>query len=781
MRDAGPPSKFLYTVHQRCCFCLRDMLYLEVPIKNRSIIPMIPDKGNLLKLYSEERCSAVLNHPYFQKKGLKFVPGGITVEPPKHFYANHLAVPIMRLQCNARISTQWIAPPDAEGKSAKFFKAGASLKCGYFPVGSMCNPLEQFCTLPSFSSADWQAPSTIYVAEGLATAITVHEATGYPCLVGFSLGGASRLIETIVSYWPNLRDKLIWASDRDKPGNNHVSSFVLKMAKTYGVRLVFPAEGPCITDFNDVAQTYGLEIARDQLQKLEIARDQLQNTQQSSGIAMDNKDLGDLPVCGADNECLRDMILIGNRYYRSKNTGTRFPLGGKPSKEFAYFQHNPQSTALNDVYQPKDPPGRIRTDKGAYVFNTYIPPEHGDGYPHKGNQLLLKAMRTTYAEDAEILWDYAAFYVQKPGTTVACHPILASRTQGTGKSRFCNLIGKLVGEQNFHMIAAEDLEERFKKQIAYSSTVIVVDEYDATRPLSPAVKGLLSAETGEYERKGIDSVNGTRTANFLLTTNDVDSLWRARKERRLRPILWEESRGTIEEDEMLADLMQDPEAINWLRTWLMNREITNNLNRKETLSSSQAHFNEMCDDPVRGFLLDCPLMQDEFVTVNDLLDSACQLGHFRHSEAAESSKWRYRMPIALKELGWINKRRAVVGSRKERGFARPKLMPMQTSEQPASLEELLDDMIESQDDFQTQILETRVEMRMEESKLLPKLQPIPISTLRTLQGAIALETGARPNAVTLIIKNILSEYGYAKDEKSDYYIYIKTPNTEHEI
>jgi hypothetical protein len=145
-----------------------------------------------------------------------------------------------------------------------------------------------FCLIGSYSKG-----KPLFVAEGLATALTVHLATGYPCAVALDAGGLDAVIGGLKAMG---YQKIIIAADNDqknlpKNGNTGLYKAVLA-ARKHHVRVFLatpidppettpntdnrpdglsapvqvPANNPpCNTDFNDLLTRAGLEAVQAQL------------------------------------------------------------------------------------------------------------------------------------------------------------------------------------------------------------------------------------------------------------------------------------------------------------------------------------------------------------------------------------------------------------------------------------------------------------------------------------------------------------------------------------
>lgn len=114
-----------------------------------------------------------------------------------------------------------------DGEGNKRFLSGGRKKGCYFLIGS---PVESLC-----------------VAEGVATAATIHESTGLPVAVAFDAGNLLIVAQAIRAKFPNIEIILCADNDAQTPGNPGLTR-AQEAAAAVGGRLAVP---PCVGDFND--------------------------------------------------------------------------------------------------------------------------------------------------------------------------------------------------------------------------------------------------------------------------------------------------------------------------------------------------------------------------------------------------------------------------------------------------------------------------------------------------------------------------------------------------
>jgi putative DNA primase/helicase len=177
-----------------------------------------------------------VEHPYLTKKRIKAYRLRIA---PLGFHQGDLVVPMWDVDGKLH-SLQFI---DADG--GKMFLPGGKLKGCYFSMGKVAGVL--------------------YVAEGLATAASIHEATGQAVAVAFSAGNLQPVAQALRAKFPSL-DLVICADDDYRTDGNPGRTKAMEAAQAVNGRVVLPIFGDNrpekATDFNDLHQAQGLEAVR---------------------------------------------------------------------------------------------------------------------------------------------------------------------------------------------------------------------------------------------------------------------------------------------------------------------------------------------------------------------------------------------------------------------------------------------------------------------------------------------------------------------------------------
>lgn len=157
-------------------------------------------------------------HEYLQCKGVE--PHGIRATGD-----GRLIIP-MYDQDGELTSLQYIS-----GDGEKKYHAGGRVKGAFFVVG------------------DLQSEGVLYIAEGFATAATIHEETGKPCVVAFSAGNLVAVTGAMRERYPLRQIVVVADNDQSGVGKNYAD----QAASKYCARVVMPPTG----DANDYRQAGG--------------------------------------------------------------------------------------------------------------------------------------------------------------------------------------------------------------------------------------------------------------------------------------------------------------------------------------------------------------------------------------------------------------------------------------------------------------------------------------------------------------------------------------------
>ena len=188
------------------------------------------------------------DHPYLKRKQVRAYPGIMVGAWPQRRANDCLLIPL-RTAAGKLASVQAIFSEKRGDRDKDFLKGGA--KTGAF-----------------FVLGDPAHADVIYIAEGLATAATLHEVTGHAAIMACDAGNLRPVAEAVHALYPGKRIVIAADNDRATQGNPGLTK-ATAAAKAIKADLAVPefAEGEAGSDFNDLAALRGIEAVREALLK----------------------------------------------------------------------------------------------------------------------------------------------------------------------------------------------------------------------------------------------------------------------------------------------------------------------------------------------------------------------------------------------------------------------------------------------------------------------------------------------------------------------------------
>jgi primase-polymerase (primpol)-like protein len=213
-------------------------------------------------------------------------------------------------------------------------------------------------------------------------------------------------------------------------------------------------------------------------------------------------------------------------------------LNGNPVKDpweaFVRSRGYPFPKTNSSCFKPSMPDQKIiiRED-GVSQANTYWPLNikriEGDASPFINHLKIL----FPHGDDAEILLSYFAAQVQYLGVKFHWCPFIQG-THGGGKSLLGEIMEYCVGSRYTYRPRASEIDSRFNDW-ALQKMLIIVEDLASThkeKEVMEALKIFVDAKTQDIEPKHGKKVNHEVCANYIITTNDKDSLRIDPRERR---------------------------------------------------------------------------------------------------------------------------------------------------------------------------------------------------------------------------------------------------------
>lgn len=176
------------------------------------------------------------------------------------------------------------------------------------------------------------------------------------------------------------------------------------------------------------------------------------------------------------------------------------------------------------AHAPKDP--------SSIVWNTYVQPSI---VPKEGKTPNFDRYINTMFDkpgDKDVVLNYMAHRLQNP-TAIHTFCLLVFGNHGSGKTLFAQLLGTLVGLDNFNLVKAGDVKSQFNGW-AMDKQVILLDEcFDlGTLEIANALKMLVGAKEVSINRKNKNQIKVKNHADYILTSNYTDAVRMDKGERR---------------------------------------------------------------------------------------------------------------------------------------------------------------------------------------------------------------------------------------------------------
>ena len=273
--------------------------------------------ASTVEIIWSEGAAASPEHPYLKRKGIQ--PHGAKITGD-----GRLMVPLFD-ESGVLASLQYI---DADG--GKLYHPGGSVGGKFCMIGTL------------------DVPGVLYVAEGYATAATIHEVSGRPVVVAYSASNLVPVTGTLRDLYGQAQDIVIVA-DNDASGVGQ--KYAEQACAKYGARMVMP---PIAGDANDYAQA-GNDLAG--LLNPQADKTMLDKLKVVFGDALPTD-------YEAPNELVEGLITIGSMsvLYGDSNSGKTFfalSLAAHIASGQEFFGRQIDPGLV--VYLASEAPGSIRS------------------------------------------------------------------------------------------------------------------------------------------------------------------------------------------------------------------------------------------------------------------------------------------------------------------------------------------------------------------------------------------------------------------------------------
>ena len=372
----------------------------------------------------------------------------------------------------------------------------------------------------------------ILLAEGYATAATLHEATGLPVAVAFDANNLLPVAQALHHQY--RRAHILVCADDDyltdgNPGRSSASAAALAVSGS-SVWPEFPSDrgGKKLTDFNDLAHFPDGGLHR--------VRSQIEAAIQAAGIEPNSPvSRGAPPQGGGEMPSIISIEDAVQRYW-----GT-YGMGGKvlfdeserrlvhkddvlnilPPRSWDLLKSHPNWRVARDTEIGFDPTGLDR----AIRCNLYggWPTVPTEGQCTALLDLLAYLCRNEPNADEVYNWilKWLAYPIQHPGAKMHTALVIHG-PQGTGKSRFFEAYGKIFGPY-FRVLGQEALEDKFNADWAEKKLFILADEVLARQDMyhiKNRLKGFVTGDTIRVNPKNVAAHTERNSMNIVFLSNE---------------------------------------------------------------------------------------------------------------------------------------------------------------------------------------------------------------------------------------------------------------------
>lgn len=391
----------------------------------------------------------------------------------------------------------------------------------------------------------------LLVAEGYATAATLHEATGLPVAVAFDANNLLPVSQALSKRYRSARILVCADDDYLSAGNPGVTAAQAAAMAVNG-RVVaprFPAdrEGKKLTDFNDLAlfPTGGLHL---------VARQIEEAITEAGWDAVKPSAAGLLPAGGGES-VMPSLISVEDAVQRFWGT---YGMGGKvlfdekdrrlvhkddvmnllPPRSWDMLKTDPRWRVARDTevgFDPTEQDLSIRCN----LFGGW-PSVPIEGKCEALLDLLYYLCSNEANSDEVYGWilKWLAYPIQHRGAKMHTALVIHG-PQGTGKSRFFEAYGKIFGPY-FRVLGQEALEDKFNADWAEKKLFILADEVLARQDMyhiKNRLKGFVTGDTIRVNPKNVAAHTERNHMNIVFLSNERMPLVMEKDDRR-HVVIW---------------------------------------------------------------------------------------------------------------------------------------------------------------------------------------------------------------------------------------------------
>lgn len=313
----------------------------------------------------------------------------------------------------------------------------------------------------------------IFIAEGYATAATIHEATQNPVVVSFNCGNLPHVAKAIQSLYPNSR--IVIAADIDEAGKTHAKKATLLVNGRY-----------CLPDFSQIPQELHQEIKRSDFNDLFVlllkqglertaALEQVRqiiNSKMDDNIMTENTN-----YCLDYNSVIAELAKLSELEYQTKRKDSAKNLGI-------------QVSALDKLV--KDERKKIDSDNNN-IFPK-IEPWHEEiniknlltSIENIINRVV--ALPSQYEAKAIVLWILHTYCLEAANVSPLLN--IASPEKRCGKSTLLSILQKLVYKP---LIASNITSSALFRSVEKWQPTLLIDEADTFMRDNEDLRGIINS------------------------------------------------------------------------------------------------------------------------------------------------------------------------------------------------------------------------------------------------------------------------------------------------
>ena len=464
--------------------------------------------------------------PYLERKkvgahGIRFAPSG----------NGTLAVPMADEQGKIH-GLQIIRPEKTNGKLEKEYWPRGLIKQGRFHLIGVPRDI-------------------LLLAEGYATAATLHEATQLPVAVAFDANNLLPVAQILSKRYRNCRILVCADDDYLTQGNPGVTAAQAAALAVSGKVAIpeFPGDrqGKKITDFNDLANspTGGLHLVARQIEAALV---------DAGWDAVRPSAAGLLPAGGGES-VMPSMISVEEAVLRFWGT---YGMGGKvlfdekerrlvhkddvmnilPPRSWDMLKTHPRWRVARDSEIGFDPTERDQIIRCNLFGGWPSIPIEGKCEALLDLLYYLCSNEPNSEEVYQWILKWLAYPIQYRGAKMHTALVIHG-PQGTGKSRFFEAYGKIFGPY-FRVLGQEALEDKFNADWAEKKLFILADEVLARTDMyhiKNRLKGFVTGDTIRVNPKNVAAHTERNHMNIVFLSNERMPLVMEKDDRR-HAVIW---------------------------------------------------------------------------------------------------------------------------------------------------------------------------------------------------------------------------------------------------